>query len=31
MSDWSMEELADWDRRICEISKANGLNWYEIS
>ena len=30
MADWSMEELQDWDTKICEIGNALGLDWYPI-
>ena len=31
MSDWSFDDLAKWDERICEIAKNYGLDWYEIA
>ena len=31
MSDWSMAELEEWDKKICEISRKNGLDWYPIA
>lgn len=31
MSDWSFDDLAKWDERICEIAKESGLDWYEIA
>jgi len=31
MSDWSMAELEEWDKKICEISKKSGLDWYPIA
>jgi stage V sporulation protein R len=31
MSDWSFDELTQWDERICEIAKGYGLDWFEIS
>ncbi len=31
MSDWSFDDLAVWDERICEIAKNAGLDWYEIA
>ena len=30
MADWSMEELQDWDTRICEFGEQLGLDWYPI-
>jgi len=30
MSEWSMDELKDWDEKICTMAKEYGLNWYEI-
>ena len=30
MSDWSMEELQEWDEKICNIGEALGLDWYPI-
>lgn len=30
MSDWSMEELQEWDDKICSIGQALGLDWYPI-
>ena len=30
MPDWSMEELQDWDKKICTIGEALGLDWYPI-
>ena len=30
MADWSMEELQDWDKKICTIGEALGLDWYPI-
>lgn len=31
MSDWSFDDLAKWDERICAIAKDYGLDWYEIA
>jgi stage V sporulation protein R len=31
MADWSMDELQDWDDKICELGKELGLDWYPIS
>lgn len=30
MSDWNMEELVDWDNKICDLGKEFGLDWYPI-
>lgn len=30
MADWSMEELQDWDKKICTLGEALGLDWYPI-
>jgi len=30
MPDWSMEELQDWDKKICTIGEGLGLEWYPI-
>ena len=30
MSDWSMEELQEWDKKICTIGSGLGLDWYPI-
>ena len=30
MSDWSMDELQDWDKRICVLGESLGLDWYPI-
>ena len=30
MNDWSLDELAEWDERICELAKGHGLDWYPI-
>jgi stage V sporulation protein R len=30
MADWSMEELQDWDNKICELGKGLNLDWYPI-
>ena len=30
MADWSIEELQEWDEKICTIGKALGLDWYPI-
>ena len=31
MADWSMEELQDWDDKICELGEKFGLDWYPIA
>lgn len=30
MSDWSMEELHEWDKKICALGESLGLDWYPI-
>lgn len=30
MADWSMEELEDWDKKICALGEGLGLDWYPI-
>ena len=30
MSDWSMYEIQDWDRKICVLGKSLNLDWYPI-
>jgi stage V sporulation protein R len=30
MSDWSMEELQEWDKKIGVLGKSLGLDWYPI-
>ena len=30
MADWSMEELQEWDDKICELGRQMGLDWYPI-
>ena len=30
MSDWSMEELQEWDDKICKLGGKLGLDWYPI-
>ncbi len=30
MSDWSMEELHEWDKKICTLGEGLGLDWYPI-
>jgi len=30
MSDWSMSEVQDWDKKICTIGESLGLDWYPI-
>jgi stage V sporulation protein R len=30
MSDWSMEELQGWDKKICTLGETLGLDWYPI-
>ena len=31
MADWSMEELQDWDDKICKLGEELGLDWYPIA
>jgi stage V sporulation protein R len=31
MADWSMEELQEWDDKICALGEKYGLDWYPIS
>ncbi len=31
MSDWTFEELQEWDDKIVKIAKSHGLDWYDIS
>ena len=28
MADWSVEELQDWDNKICKLGKELQLDWY---
>ena len=30
MADWSMEELHEWDKKICTIGEGLNLDWYPI-
>ena len=30
MADWSLDELEDWDTKICSIGAGLGLDWYPI-
>lgn len=30
MSDWSMKELQEWDKKICTLGEGLGLDWYPI-
>ena len=30
MADWSMDELQDWDKKICSIGEELNLDWYPI-
>jgi stage V sporulation protein R len=30
MPEWSMDELQEWDKKICTIGEALGLDWYPI-
>lgn len=31
MSDYTLEQLSEWDEKIIEISKGYGLDWFEIA
>lgn len=31
MAEWSMEELQDWDDKICKLGEEFNLDWYPIS
>lgn len=31
MSDWNVNDLEEWDEKICEIARGHGLDWYPIS
>ena len=30
MSDWSMEEIQEWDKKICTLGESLNLDWYPI-
>ena len=30
MADWSMNELQQWDTKICQLGESLGLDWYPI-
>tara|TARA_B100000214_G_scaffold311880_1_gene244003 strand:- start:852 stop:2168 length:1317 start_codon:yes stop_codon:yes gene_type:complete len=30
MADWSIDELESWDKKICNLGEALGLDWYPI-
>ena len=30
MSDWNIDELKEWDSRICQLSEDNDLDWFPI-
>jgi len=30
MAEWSMEELQEWDNKICKLGESLGLDWYPI-
>jgi stage V sporulation protein R len=30
MAEWTMQELQEWDEKICELGKNLGLDWYPI-
>ena len=31
MSEWNMEELQDYDDKICKLGEELGLDWYPIN
>ena len=31
MSDWNLNDLEEWDDKICEIALKHGLDWYPIT
>ena len=31
VADWSMEELQEWDDKICKLGEELGLDWYPIN
>ena len=31
MSDYTLKDLEDWDEKICELGRKNGLDWYPIA
>jgi len=30
MSDWDLDDLEEWDNKICELAKKYGLDWFPI-
>lgn len=30
MSDWTLEDLSEWDEKICELAESHNLDWYPI-
>ena len=30
MTDWTFDELQQWDKKICKIAKSYGLDWHPI-
>ena len=30
MSEWTISDLEKWDKKICTIGEALGLDWYPI-
>ena len=30
MGDWSLEDLEEWDVKICELASKKGLDWFPI-
>jgi stage V sporulation protein R len=31
MSDYTLDDLEEWDKKICELAKSYDLDWYEIA
>jgi stage V sporulation protein R len=31
MSNWSLDELKEWDDKICELAESHGLDWFPIN
>ena len=30
MNDWNLDDLSEWDEKICQLAKSHGLDWYPI-
>ena len=30
MSDWNLNDLEEWDNKICELAEGHGLDWFPI-